>query len=242
MALLLLAVGVSLSAGCGGSSRSDPTSVVRRYMGAVANNDGSTACELLTGEIKQRLLRASAALSVLTHRSTSLDCPSVVRFAHGLLGADQIAELRKANVASVSQSGNRATVRVSLPNGHATDAQVAKTAAGWLINSTPTKLVVVGPTGLSSHREVGESYGRAVPSYQKESEAEFQHQLSAGQIREATINKRIRTIRIVLRDGSRKLAHYPAKQERSVVSELKAEHVRVSILSLEQSTAEVETR
>jgi hypothetical protein len=79
----------------------------------------------------------------------------------------------------------------------------------------------------------------AAPTYQKESEAEFRQQLAAGQIREATINKRIRTIRIVLRDGSRKLARYPAKQEPRVRAELKAKRVKVTVLTPAQSSAAV---
>lgn len=79
----------------------------------------------------------------------------------------------------------------------------------------------------------------AAPTYQKESEAEFQQQLSSGQIREATINKRIRTVRITLTDGSRKLARYPPKQEPRVRSELKAKGVTVTVLTVAQAKAEV---
>jgi len=79
----------------------------------------------------------------------------------------------------------------------------------------------------------------AAATYQKESESEFRQQLAAGQIREATINKRIRTVRVVLRDGSRKLARYAPKQEPRVRAELKAKHVKVSVLTSEQAKAEV---
>jgi hypothetical protein len=78
----------------------------------------------------------------------------------------------------------------------------------------------------------------AAPSYQKESEAEFQRQLSAGLIREAIINKHIRTVRITLTDGSRWLARYPPKQEPRVRSELRSKGVRVTVLTPTAAKAE----
>jgi hypothetical protein len=71
----------------------------------------------------------------------------------------------------------------------------------------------------------------AAPKYQKESEAEFQRQLSAGEIREAIINKRVRSVRVTLTDGSRRLARYPAKQEPRVFTELRAKGVSVTVLT-----------
>jgi len=77
----------------------------------------------------------------------------------------------------------------------------------------------------------------AARTYEKESEGEFRQQLAAGQIREATINKHIRSVRLVLRDGSHKLARYPPKQEQRVASQLKARHVKVTLLTPEQAKA-----
>ena len=43
----------------------------------------------------------------------------------------------------------------------------------------------------------------------------------------------------MLRDGSHKLARYPPKQEQRVASQLKAKHVKVTVLTPEQAKAEV---
>jgi hypothetical protein len=75
-------------------------------------------------------------------------------------------------------------------------------------------------------------------SYQKESEAEFTQQLAGGQIASATINKRLRTVRITLKDGRHVLARYPRHQEPRVLSELKAKGVRVAVLGKAQAVAE----
>ena len=80
---------------------------------------------------------------------------------------------------------------------------------------------------------------RAAPTYQNESESEFRQQLAAGKIREATINKQIRTVRLVLRDGTRKRVRYPPKQERRVAAELKAKRVKVTVLTSEQAKAAI---
>jgi hypothetical protein len=78
----------------------------------------------------------------------------------------------------------------------------------------------------------------AAPSYQKESEAEFQRQLSAGEIREAIINKHVRSVRVTLTDGSRRLARYPPKQEPRVRAELRSKGVAVTVLTPTAAKAE----
>jgi hypothetical protein len=74
--------------------------------------------------------------------------------------------------------------------------------------------------------------------YVKEDEHAYQQQLAAGQIASATINKRIRTIRLTLKDGSRFLARYPAHEEPRVAAELKAKHVAVSVLKPSEAKSE----
>lgn len=75
-------------------------------------------------------------------------------------------------------------------------------------------------------------------SYQHEGEAEYTQQLAGGQIASAIINKRLRTIRITLKDGRHVLAKYPPKQEPRVLSELKAKGVHVTVLGKAQAVAE----
>jgi ATP-dependent Zn protease len=75
-------------------------------------------------------------------------------------------------------------------------------------------------------------------SYEKESEQAFRQQLAAHQIRSVIINKRLRSVRITLKDGRHVLAHYPAHTEPKLVRELKAKHVTVAVLSKAQAESE----
>ena len=75
-------------------------------------------------------------------------------------------------------------------------------------------------------------------SYEHESEAAFRQQLAAHQIRSAIINKRLRSLRLTLKDGRRVLARYPPHAEPKVARELKAKRVHVTILSKEQAESQ----
>ena len=75
-------------------------------------------------------------------------------------------------------------------------------------------------------------------SYEKESEAAFRQQLASRQIRSAIINKRLRSLRLTLKDGRHVKARYPAHTEPKVARELKHARVKVSVLSKEQALAE----
>ena len=75
-------------------------------------------------------------------------------------------------------------------------------------------------------------------SYPRESEAAFRAQLAARRIRSAVINKRIRSVRLTLADGSHARAKYPPHQEPRVAAELKAKGVHVSVLSKTQAEKE----
>jgi hypothetical protein len=75
-------------------------------------------------------------------------------------------------------------------------------------------------------------------SYEKESEAAFRQQLASRQIRSAVINKRLRSLRLTLKDGRYVLAHYPKHAEPRVARELKAKGVHVTVLSKGQAESE----
>jgi hypothetical protein len=66
----------------------------------------------------------------------------------------------------------------------------------------------------------------------------YEEQLAAGQIKEVTINKRLRTLRITLADGRHMLAKYAPKEEPKVRKNLKAKHVTVNVLSSTAARAE----
>jgi hypothetical protein len=79
---------------------------------------------------------------------------------------------------------------------------------------------------------------RGAVGYTHESFAVYEEQLAAGQIREVTINKRLRTLRITLTDGRHVLAKYAPKEEPKVRRNLNAKHVTVHVLSSAAAKAE----
>lgn len=241
-----LAISVAL-AGCGGSKsdREQVVSVTQRYITALASGNGSEACSLLTGEAKQQLARAAAALRAFGGGAGGPTCESEIAFVHKLLGADQVALIRKSKLAIASLSGSSASVRVTTA-AHVGDFPLSKTAAGWLISkpTTPGEAPRARPEGPSTEGTTTETPPPERPSgegpvgYVHESFPEFEAQLKAGQISEATINKRVRGVRLLLTDGRHLLVKYAPKEEGHVASELRAHHVHVSVLSPTQAKTE----
>jgi ATP-dependent Zn protease len=78
----------------------------------------------------------------------------------------------------------------------------------------------------------------AAVHYVDETYHEYETQLKEGQIREAVINKRLRTIRITLSDGRHVRAQYPRHEEPHVMKQLHSHHVIASVLSEEQAKKE----
>jgi ATP-dependent Zn protease len=78
--------------------------------------------------------------------------------------------------------------------------------------------------------------------YVHESEADFARQLAAKEVRSVTINKRLRTMRVTLSDGSRFLARYPKKQEPQTVARLQARGVKVRVLSKDEAEEEAKPK
>jgi hypothetical protein len=74
--------------------------------------------------------------------------------------------------------------------------------------------------------------------YVKESLTEYEHQLAAGQIAAATINRRIATVRLTLKNGEHFLVHYGRHQEPALAAALAAKHVPVTILKPAEQIAE----
>jgi len=75
----------------------------------------------------------------------------------------------------------------------------------------------------------------AAVGYQHESLAEFEAQLKGGQIHEATINRRLRTVRLSLNDGRHMLAKYGPGEEPGVRQKLEARRVPLSVLGTSQT-------
>ena len=79
-------------------------------------------------------------------------------------------------------------------------------------------------------------------TYKHESEAEFAQQLAARKIQSATVNKRLRTVRLTLKDGTHVLAKYPKHQEPQTVAKLKAHGVAVSVLAKADAEKEAKSK
>ena len=73
--------------------------------------------------------------------------------------------------------------------------------------------------------------GTTVVVYKPESYAEYKAQLAASQIQSVTINKRLRSLRITLKDGRTYLAKYGPKERPQVEAALRAKRVNFAILS-----------
>ena len=80
---------------------------------------------------------------------------------------------------------------------------------------------------------------KGAPSkFTKESRQTYERQLAANEIRDATFNKRLRSLRLTLKDGRYVLYRYPRKGEPALAAQLKAGHVPVTILTSAQAKSE----
>jgi hypothetical protein len=75
--------------------------------------------------------------------------------------------------------------------------------------------------------------------YTPESFSVFEQQLAGGKIKAVTINKRVRSLRVTLDDGSYVLARYKPKEEQKVAAALQAKHVPVLVLTPTEASKEV---
>jgi hypothetical protein len=107
------------------------------------------------------------------------------------------------------------------------------------IRAVSLLLMCLAPVLLAQAASAAESPAPGTARYQPETEQAFQQQLAGGQIRTATINKRRRSVRLIMKDGRRLLVKYPAKQEPRVYRQLKANGVHVFVLGKSQALKEV---
>jgi hypothetical protein len=80
--------------------------------------------------------------------------------------------------------------------------------------------------------------GAATIVYEPVSETVFLHELDSGQVVAATINKRVRSVRVTLKDGTHVLAHYPAHEEPRTYALIKSKGVPVAVLTKAEAEAE----
>jgi hypothetical protein len=104
-----------------------------------------------------------------------------------------------------------------------------KIAIGRVPHALTLALMLLAMLALSA------SAAHGAVGYVHESVPEFETQLKRGQIREATINRRLRSLRLTLTDGRHMRAQYAAGEEPRVRSELEAKNVAVSVLNTGQA-------
>jgi hypothetical protein len=75
--------------------------------------------------------------------------------------------------------------------------------------------------------------------YKKESLKEYEQQLASGQIKDVTINRRIRSVRVTLKDGTYVVAQYQRKGSKKVEAALRAQNVPFTILRPSQASKEI---
>jgi hypothetical protein len=213
-------------AGCGGSQSdsSQVTSVIHRYFAAVANADGAEACSLLGSEAKERLARNAAAFSAYIHTKKFLTCPQQVAIATAVLSSEARLAFRNPTVTVGTVSGNHATVRVAV-GSRRLEVPLSKASGGWHIDD--------GGLSVSTSAHV-----QQVAPVRENPEA-LEAQLAAGEVRAATINKRIRTVHVTLSHGRKVLARYGKHEEPKVATGLRAKGVPVTIMT--QAEAERDT-
>ena len=75
-------------------------------------------------------------------------------------------------------------------------------------------------------------------AYTKESIGQYEKQLAAGEIKQVTVNKFLRSLRVTLNNGQHVLAKYAKKQESKYAAALAGKHVPTTFLSPPQAKAQ----
>lgn len=78
--------------------------------------------------------------------------------------------------------------------------------------------------------------------YTNESVPQYQSQLANGQIAAVTINKRVRSLRVTLKNGDHVLVKYAPHQEPGYAAALRAKGLPVRILTPEQASSELKNK
>ena len=78
------------------------------------------------------------------------------------------------------------------------------------------------------------------PTYTKESLSQYEAQLQAGQIQSVVVNKRLRSLRITLKDGSHVFVKYAKKTGPTYYKQITAKKIPLTFLSAEAAKKEQE--
>lgn len=133
----LVALSLMLSA-CGGSSSETERAraVVQRYRAALAANDATEMCSLLTGEAQREVATLAAALTAAPKAKKVQGCVGFSRLftANAASGRDGMASIRNTSVGAARVTGDSATVAIREADGTAREVMLERTQAGWRIS------------------------------------------------------------------------------------------------------------
>jgi len=118
-------------AACGESDADQIKDVVRNYIQAVLDDNGRTACGLLTSAA------ASAFVAKVKQTVKSTDCATAFTKEASTLSDDEKAIYRSAVLEGESVNGNSAVVTVKF-TGASKDISLTKVNGDWKINTGPT--------------------------------------------------------------------------------------------------------
>ena len=82
----------------------------------------------------------------------------------------------------------------------------------------------------------------ATPTYPKETQQEYESQLSKAEIESATFNKRIRSLHIKTKNGELFVYHYPKGTWQQLAATLRAHHITVTILTPTEAEKEAKAK
>ena len=80
----------------------------------------------------------------------------------------------------------------------------------------------------------------STPTYTKEDLSQYEAQLKGGQIQSVIVNKRLRSLRITLKDGSHVYAKYPKKTGPTYYKQITAKGIPLTFLSVDAAKKEQE--
>jgi len=116
-----------IGSACGGSDESKVEETVRTYLNGIADGDGQTACDQLTGAAKREL---TTALTELVPELNAASCEDAIDGLAENLGEDERRVLRDADL-NVAVSGDSAT---ATPTEGTSDVKLEKADGEWLIS------------------------------------------------------------------------------------------------------------
>jgi hypothetical protein len=126
--LAFLVAGCGSSAGHSTGASADPATVVKQYLTAIADGDGSTACSLMTTDAQNRLMQSLRQAG--GSKASKLTCAKVFSLVKSLAPASQLKQLRDLHLVTVSMSKTVAVVK-DAQNG-ARD-ELVRSDGRWLI-------------------------------------------------------------------------------------------------------------